>query len=59
MIRRIKSGQGQRIEIGTDVVVEIKRVKEGQIEVAIFAPDSEKVKFLPVMWDGKGQNHGY
>lgn len=38
LVKKIPRGQGQRICIGDDVVIEVKRAREGSITVAIQAP---------------------
>lgn len=38
LVKKIPRGHGQRICIGDDVVIEVKRAREGSITVAIQAP---------------------
>lgn len=38
LVKRIPKGQGQRICIGSEIVIDIKRASEGQVIVTIKAP---------------------
>jgi|GEM_PF-2197390 len=38
LVKKIPRGQGQRICIGDDVVIEVKRASEGRITVTVQAP---------------------
>jgi sRNA-binding carbon storage regulator CsrA len=43
LVKRIPRGHGQRICIGPDVVVNIKRAQEGRLSVTIEAPRDFKI----------------